>query len=211
VILTRNAARLVVLLGGANAIASFNVSDAGELSSRQTLTGQLAPVGGAPSAQQPLVAYATLSDASDPRMVSVRVLGNSAPRVISSLAAPADVDPCWAAASPGGKRVWSSNFQTASLTLYRAGLLGKLTRIGSYVSADGGPGSLDVALDRSGHFLYRLRAFNAAGSGPNPTPRVEAFRVGTDWTGADVTLLQSVALPSDLTTAAPTGIAVTFP
>jgi hypothetical protein len=106
--------------------------------------------------------------------------------------------------------VWSSNFAAGSLTLFAGKLNGSIQAVSSYVPASSSPGSLDVAVDQRGKFLYRLRAFNPSG-GAAPVPVIEALKITKSTANGGVQLVQTVSLPSDLQTASPTGIVVTAP
>ena len=210
VFFTRNGARLVVLLNGSDAIDTFSASADGALTVNRRLTGVSNPVGGTMSPVQPFVAFAALDDDTTPRMISIRATGTALPRIVSSAGLANTTSPCWAAATPNGKKVWSSNFASGSLTLFAGKLNGSIRAVSTYVPASSSPGSLDVAVDQRGKFLYRLRAFNPSG-GTAPVPVIEAMKITQSTANGGVQLVQTVSLPSDLQTASPTGIVVTAP
>ena len=210
VFFTRNGARLVVLLNGSDAIDTFSASADGALTVNRRLTGVSSPVGGARSPVQPFVAFIALDNDTTPRMISIRATGIALPSIVSSAGLASTISPCWAVATPNGKKVWSSNFASGSLTLFASKLNGSIRSVSTYLPDSSNPGSLDIAVDQRGKFLYRLRAFNPSG-GTAPVPVIEALKITQSTANGGVQLVQTVSLPSDLQTASPTGIAVTAP
>ncbi|MCX5641290.1 MAG: hypothetical protein NT059_10845 [Planctomycetota bacterium] len=210
VFFTAHGARLVVLLNGSDAIDTFSVTPDGALTLNRRLTGVNNPVGGAMSPVQPFVAFAALDDDTSPRMISMRATGFALPSIVSSAGLASTISPCWAAATPNGKKVWSSNFAPGSLTLFSGKLNGSIQAVSSYMPASSSPGSLDIAVDQRGKFLYRLRAFNPSG-GAAPVPVVETLQITNSTANGGLQLVQTVSLPADLQTASPTGIVVTAP
>jgi hypothetical protein len=120
---------------------------------------------------------------------------------------PGLVDPSWAAASPDGKHVWASAFIPRSLTLYAVDGSGNLVAKSANVPADSGPGSLDIALDPSGRYLYRLRGLSVPTPGASPIVlQLDTYKVtGLDADGG-LSLVQTLTLPADLSTASVTGV-----
>ena len=210
VFFTRNGARLVVLLNGADAIDTFSATADGALTLNRRLSGVSNPVGGAMSPVQPFVAFAALDDGTSPRVVSIRATGVALPSIVSSAGLPSTISPCWAAATPNGKKLWSSNFAPGSLTLFAGKLNGSIRAVSTYLPASSSPGSLDVAVDQRGKFLYRLRAFDPNG-GAAPTPVIETLKITNSTENGGLQLVQTVSLPEDLQSASPTGIVITAP
>jgi DNA-binding beta-propeller fold protein YncE len=132
------------------------------------------------------------------------------PSIVSSAGLPSTISPCWAAATPNGKKVWSSNFAPGSLTLFAGKLNGSIRAVSTYLPASSSPGSLDVAVDQRGKFLYRLRAFDPNG-GAAPTPVIETLKITNSTENGGLQLVQTVSLPADLQSASPTGIVITAP
>jgi 6-phosphogluconolactonase (cycloisomerase 2 family) len=207
---TQNGVRLVVLQNGANAIDTFTVGADGGLTAQQRLTNVNAPFGGAKHPRQPFVAFAALADDASPGVISIRATGTAIPAIVSKLTAPAAVDPCWAATTPNGKRLWTSNFQPASLSLYSVKSNGRLAAVSTYTPTSDSPGALDIAVDPRGKFLYQLRALDPAG-GANPTPQIDVLRIVGSSANGGLQLVQSIQLSSSASSGSPTGIAVSEP
>jgi len=207
---TQNGVRLVVLQNGANAIDTFAVGADGGLTAQRRLTNVNAPFGGAKHPRQPFVAFAALADDASPGVISIRATGTAIPAIVSKLTAPAAVDPCWAATTPNGKRLWTSNFEPASLSLYSVKSNGRLAAVSTYTPTSDSPGALDIAVDQRGKFLYQLRALDPAG-GANPTPQIDVLRIGGSSANGGLQLVQSIQLSSSASSGSPTGIAVSEP
>jgi 6-phosphogluconolactonase (cycloisomerase 2 family) len=207
---TQNGVRLVVLQNGANAIDTFTVGADGGLTAQRRLTNVNAPFGGAKHPRQPFVAFAALADDASPGVISIRATGTAIPAIVSKLTAPSAVDPCWAATTPNGKKLWTSNFEPASLSLYSVNSNGRLTAVSTYTPTSDSPGALDIAVDPRGKFLYQLRALDPAG-GANPTPQIDVLRIGGSSANGGLQLVQSIQLPSSASSGSPTGIAVSEP
>ena len=210
VFFTQNGARLVVLQNGANAIDTFTVGADGGLIEQRRVTNVNAPFGGAKHPRQPFVAFAALADDAAPGVISIRATGTAIPTIVTRITASADVDPCWTATTPNGKRLWTSNFQPASLSLYSVKSNGRLAAVSTYEPASDSPGALDIAVDPRGKFLYQLRAFDPAG-GANPTPQIDVLRIIGSNADGGLQLVQSIQLPTSASSGSPTGIAVSEP
>jgi 6-phosphogluconolactonase len=207
---TQNGVRLVVLQNGANAIDTFTVGADGGLTAQRRLTNIDGPIGGAKHPRQPFVAFAALADGTAPGVISIRATGTSIPAIVTDITAVVDVDPCWAATTPNGKRLWTSNFQPASLSLYSVKSNGRLAAVSTYTPTSDSPGALDIAVDPRGKFLYQLRAFDPAG-GANPTPQIDVLRIIGSNADGGLQLVQSIQLPTSASSGSPTGIAVSEP
>lgn len=210
VFFTQNGVRLVVLQNGANAIDTYTVGADGGLTEPRRLTNVSGPVGGAKHPRQPFVAFAALGDETEPGVISIRATGTAIPAIVTDITAPADVDPCWAATTPNGKKLWTSNFQPASLSLYSVKSNGRLAAVSTYTPDSDSPGALDIAVDPRGKFLYQLRAFDPAG-GANPTPQIDVLRITGSSVDGGLELVQSIQLPAGASSGSPTGIAVSEP
>ena len=207
---TQNGVRLVVLQNGANAIDTFAVGADGGLTAQRRLTNVNAPFGGAKHPRQPFVAFAALADDASPGVISIRATGTAIPAIVTKITAPAAVDPCWAATTPNGKKLWTSNFQPASLSLYSVKSNGRLAAVSTYTPSSDSPGALDIAVDPRGKFLYQLRALDPAG-GANPTPQIDVLRIGSSSADGGLQLVQSIQLSAGASSGSPTGIAVSEP
>ena len=210
VFFTQNGVRLVVLQNGANAIDTFTVGADGGLIEQRRVTNVNAPFGGAKHPRQPFVAFAALADDAAPGVISIRATGTAIPTIVTRITASADVDPCWAATTPNGKRLWTSNFQPASLSLYSVKSNGRLAAVSTYTPTSDSPGALDIAVDPRGKFLYQLRALDPAG-GANPTPQIDVLRIGGSSANGGLQLVQSIQLSAGASSGSPTGIAVSDP
>jgi 6-phosphogluconolactonase (cycloisomerase 2 family) len=215
VFFTGNGLRLAVMRSGNYSVSTFDVDISGTLSNQQTISVGSQPVGGAATSRLPWTGFAAVVDDPGPATV-VSFQAQIALTIVSQVGANVDRDPCWATTSVNGQRLWTSNFQPKSLTLYRVGSDSSLVREGNYEPAtgDAGPGSLDLDVSADGRFLYRLRAFNSNGSPtpPHPFPIVEVFQINTANANGGVSLIQSVEVQVDaLRFASPTGMAVAAP
>lgn len=210
VFFTQNGVRLVVLQNGANAIDTFTVGADGGLTAQRRLTNVNAPFGGAKHPRQPFVAFAALADDAAPGVISIRATGTAIPAIVTKITAPAAVDPCWAATTPNGKKLWTSNFEPASLSLYSVKSNGRLAAVSTYTPTSDSPGALDIAVDPRGKFLYQLRALDPAG-GANPTPQIDVLRIGGSSANGGLQLVQSIQLSAGASSGSPTGIAVSEP
>ncbi len=188
-------------------VDSFHVNGKGLLTRNAQLPGQAAPFGGAVSPVKPDQFFLTLVSPLAPAVSAYRLSDTGAPTVLSTDNNPGLIDPCWAAASPDGKRVWASAFIPRSLTLYSVTDSGNLVAKSANVPADSGPGSLDIALDPSGRFLYRLRGLSVPTPGAAPiVPQLDTFKVTDVDTDGGLSLVQTLPLPADLSTASVTGV-----
>jgi hypothetical protein len=188
----------------------FTVGADGGLTAQQRLTNVNAPFGGAKHPRQPFVAFAALADDASPGVISIRATGTAIPAIVSKLTAPSAVDPCWAATTPNGKKLWTSNFEPASLSLYSVKSNGRLAAVSTYTPSSDSPGALDIAVDPRGKFLYQLRALDPAG-GANPTTQIDVLRIGGSSANGGLQLVQSIQLSSSASSGSPTGIAVSEP
>jgi 6-phosphogluconolactonase (cycloisomerase 2 family) len=218
VFFTGNGLRLAVLKSGAKAVATFDVSQSGALSNNQTISVGNQPVGGAANSHLPWTGFAAVIG-EEVTGVGASVVSFSASSnltIQSQISAVADKDPCWAATSVSGKRLWSSNFMPKSLTLYLVDANSTLTHSSTHTlpPTDAGPGSLDLDVSADGRFLYRLRAFKSDGSTdfPQPFPIIEVFKIENSTANGGLTLIQSVPVEIDsLRYSSPTGMAVKGP
>jgi 6-phosphogluconolactonase (cycloisomerase 2 family) len=214
VFFTGNGLRLAVMRSGAKSVSTFAVDPSGALSDQQSINVGSQPVGGAATSRLPWAGFAAIvsvvEDYGPASVVSFQA--ESALTIVSQVGADVDTDPCWATTSVNGQRLWTSNFQPKTLTLYRVGSDSSLVREGLYEPAPGiGPGSLDLDVSADGRFLYRLRAFNSNGSPtpPHPFPIVEVFQINPSNANGGLSLIQSVEVPTlALQYASPTGMAV---
>ena len=155
------------------------------------------------------MAFAALADDAAPGVISIRATGTAIPAIVTKITALAAVDPCWAATTPNGKKLWTSNFEPASLSLYSVKSNGRLAA-SAYTPTSDSPGALAIAEDPRGKFLYQLRALDPAG-GANPTPQIDVLRIGSSSADGGLQLVQSIQLSAGASSGSPTGIAVSEP
>ena len=93
-----------------------------------------------------------------------------------------------------------------SLTLYDVTDSGSLVAKSANVPPDSGPASLDIALDPSGRFLYRLRGLSVPTPGTPIVPQLDTYKVTGLDTNGGLDLVQTLTLPADLSTASVTGV-----
>jgi hypothetical protein len=214
VFFTGNGLRLAVMRSGNNSVSTFDVDSSGALSDQQTINVGSQPVGGAATSRLPWTGFAAIVKDPGPAAV-VSFQTPRASTIFYGVGANVDTDPCWATTSVNGQRLWTSNFQPKTLTLYRVDSDSSLVREGLYEPAPGiGPGSLDLDVSADGRFLYRLRAFNIKSQNPSdqPSPIVEVFQINPSNANGGLSLIQSVQVPIvALQSASPTGMAVADP
>lgn len=130
-------------------------------------------------------------------------------------------DPCWIVFTADAQRFWTSSFIPRTIHLFEVGAGGQLSRRSVYDPGDtaadlrtppGPPfhvGSTDIALAPGGQFLYQLRAFSSPSGDIAVVPFLVVFAVTAAWDqSAGLRELQRLPLPSDLSTAGVTGLAL---
>ena len=196
---------LTVGLSGSNSASTFSLKDKREITLVETVRNIPDPLGGAIKSGAESTVILTLPDADTAGVTSLQM--NSSGHTIErrTYSRPEQKDPCWAAIHPDGTRVWTSAFATRLLSLYHLGADGTLSAVSNY-SYSRGPGSVDITVDESGSFLFRLKAFRAPGGQHNIQPSVEVLAVTGQTENAGLAPLGSYSLPKDWARAAPTGI-----
>lgn len=206
IMFNQNGSRVIAARIGTGIIDTFRVDSKGLLVNNAQLAGQPAIFGGAVSPVRPEQFFMTLAGPVAPAVSSYRLHDSGPASVVSTDKSAALVDPCWAAASPDGKRLWSSSFIPRSLTLYAVDASGRLSPRSANTPADSGPGSIDIALDPSGKFLYRLRALSVPVPGGAVVPQLDTFEVTDSDANGGLSLVQTLDLPADLGSASATGV-----
>jgi 6-phosphogluconolactonase (cycloisomerase 2 family) len=211
ILFNHDGTRLIACRLGGNLIDSFHVRPDGHLERGAELRGQPGPFGSTFSPTHPTQLIVTLAgaEAGPPAPgVASYSLTEEGLRPISVVTDAALKDPCWAAITPDGKRLWASSFIPRSLTLYSIDDQGRLTQQSSYIPADG-PGSTDIALDPAGRFLYQLRAFDVVrGRSGSIVPQIAVLEVTGGAADGGLRPVQSLSLSTDLDRAGVTGILV---
>ncbi len=215
ILFNHDGSRLIACRLGTSTIDSFHVGPDGVLSRGATLAGQQGAFGAGFSPTHPAQFFVTLkgslvlADTRPPAPgVASYALTDEAPRRISVVTDPSSLDPCWLAVAPDGRRLWASSFIPRSLTLYAIDDDGRLAKLSAYIPADG-PGSIDVAIDPAGRFLYQLRAFDVPSVGRVPTvPHIAVMEITGDSADGGVRPVQAMPLPADLDLAGVMGILV---
>jgi len=225
VVFGRNGGVLVGSRLVGNLIDSFVVDGNGRLSRQRTIPGGGGPYGLLAGPANPSILLAALAvpeffpGEQAPGVASYRVSRNGELQPLDSYTDP-DLsdeglrDPCWLAATPDGRYVWTSSFIPRLLTLFAVDRRGRLTRVSSYNPLDSEDGvvvgSTDIALSRDGRFLYQLRAFSVPDGSTPVVPRVKVLRVTRDWENdAGLREVQEVRLPADLAGSGVMGLVVT--
>lgn len=207
IMFNRDGSRVVAARVSSGIVDSFHVDGNGLLTRNAQLPGQAGPFGGAVSPTKPDQFFLTLVSPLAPAVSSYHLPDTGAATVLSTDNNPGLVDPCWAAASPDGKHVWASAAIPRSLTLYDVTDSGSLVVKSANVPPDSGPASLDIALDPSGRFLYRLRGLSVPTPGSTPiVPQLDTYKVTGLDTNGGLDLVQTLTLPADLSTASVTGV-----
>lgn len=206
IMFNQNGSRVVAARIGTGIIDTFRVDGKGLLVKNAQLAGQPAIFGGAVSPTRSEQFFMTLAGPVAPAVTSYRLQDSGPAAVVSTDTSAALVDPCWAVASPDGKRLWSSSFIPRSLTLYTVDAAGRLSPRSANTPADSGAGSIDIALDPEGKFLYRLRALSVPIPGAPVVPQIETFKVTDADANGGLSLVQTLDLPADLSTASTTGV-----
>ncbi len=121
---------------------------------------------------------------------SYEIEDNGELQTVSASAGTGQTAACWAIVTPNGRFAYVTNTGSGSLTGFAVGFDGELTRLDqdgrTGVTGDGSA-PIDMALSRSGRFLYAV----ASGTG-----EIVAFRVTS--TGALVRLTSTGGLPSSV-------------
>lgn len=199
-----------VVRSGANAVSTFWLRDQGAISLTETVFNIPDPLGGAVKSGAQSTVIVTLPDADTAGVVSLQMNARGRTTARRTYPRPAQKDPCWAAIHPDGNRLWTAAFATRLLSLYNIGGDGRLTAVSNYV-AQVGPGSVDLAVDQAGDYLFSLRAFRVPSGAQNIRPSVDVFATTGSSTSAGLSFVGSYQLPQNWTNAAPTGIAVVSP
>jgi 6-phosphogluconolactonase (cycloisomerase 2 family) len=171
-------AALVVTEKTTNNILVFPVGDDGRLGSAKTYSAATpVPFGFAFGRfGEFFVSEANPDQADQSTLASYRLTAAGGARVQNPSATTHQSRACWVVVTDNGRYVYTANPASNSLTGFRVGPRGSLTLLGEDgVSAATGDGSgpLDMAMDRSSHYLYALDAGNGG---------IAAFTVQSDGT-----------------------------
>lgn len=190
---------------GSNSVSTFSLQEQGKISLTETVRNIPDPLGGALKSGAESTAIFTLPDRDTAGVVSLQI--DEGGRMLSrrTYPRPEQKDPCWAAIHPDGRRVWTSAFVTRILSLYVLGRNGNLRAVSNY-SESSGPGSVDIAVDETGSYLLRLKAFRVPGGEHNIQPSVEVLSITGQSENAGLELVGDYPLPTTWANAAPTGI-----
>lgn len=138
----------------------------------------------------------------------IRPNGNLDPIANSTVPVPAGENPIEIMFNQDGSRVVAARIASGVVDSFHVDDdSGNLVAKSANVPADSGPGSLDIALDPSGRFLYRLRGLSVPTPGAAPiVPQLDAYKVTGLDTDGGLNLVQTLTLPADLSTASVTGV-----
>lgn len=197
-----------VAVSGGNRIDHFMLTSRGAIVRTDSVSDVMSPLGGAvQSASRTTFVYA-LPSVLQPGVVALRVDANGRTDQMYQDIREDLSDPGRAAIHPNGKRVWVSSFETRALSLYAINKYGVMTALSDYVPVDSGPGGADIAVDKGGNYLFRLRGFDVDSPTTPKSPVVDTLRIGTAKSDAGLSLVQTVSLPATWATTPTTGIAV---
>lgn len=195
---------------GSNSASTFSLQDDGRITLVETVRHIPDPLGGAIKSGAESTVILTLPDADTAGVTSLQMDSSGHTVARRTYPRPEQKDPCWAAIHPDGTRVWTSAFATRLLSLYQLAADGTLSAVSNY-SYSRGPGSVDITIDDTGSFLFRLKAFRAPGGQHNIQPSVEVLAVTGQAENAGLALVGDYKLPKDWASAAPTGIIAVSP
>jgi 6-phosphogluconolactonase len=216
----------------ANLIESYRVDSQGCLTDRKVIPG-----GGGPFSavfrpnypQQLVITKATpqfYPNEEAPGVASYTVDSNATLTTTSVYTDPdgSDLglrDPCWHVYSPDGQRFWTSSLIPRTLNLFELDAAGRITRRSEFQPGDFVPdpnnvnaqvivGSVDIAMDPQGKFIYQLRASSPPEFMVPVPPSIWAFEITGNWsTNAGLRQVQRLDLPTDLVSpGGPIGIIV---
>lgn len=195
---------------GSSSASTFSLQDDGKITLAETVRNISDPLGGAIKSGAESTVILTLPDAATAGVTSLQM--NSSGRTIArhNYPRPEQKDPCWAAIHPDGVRVWTSAFATRLLSLYELGTDGSLSAVSNY-SYRSGPGSVDITVDDTGSYLFRLKAFRAPRGEHNIQPIVEVLATTGQTEDAGLAPVGHYKLPKNWASAAPTGIIAVAP
>lgn len=192
---------------GTNAVSTFWFHDEGTISLTETVSNIPDPLGGAIKSGSKSTVIVTLPDEDTAGVVSLQMNARGRTTASWRYSRPEQKDPCWAAIHPDGTRVWTSAFATRLLSLYTLRSDGSLRAVSNYTDSRG-PGSVDVAVDDSGSYLFRLRAFRVPNGAHNIRPSIDVFSTTGQSQNGGLALVGNYLLPENWSTTAPTGVAV---
>ncbi len=196
-----------VARSGANSLDFFKLNNDGTIVRTDTVVGIQDPLGGVMKTSPQTIALYTLPDEAQPGVTSIYVSGEGKALYQHQEVREDLQDPCWAAIHRDQRRLWLSSFKTRALSLYTISDSGAMTAVSDYITQTTGPGSVDIATDKAGRFLFRLRAFQApTGSGP-VQPYVDTLKIQDGSSrNAGLALTDESVLPVSWSSSAPTGI-----
>ena len=152
---------LVVTARGRDEVLTFPV-DADGLLGEAVVTPSAGPTpyGFAVSPQGVLVVTEAFRAEKGRAAASSYRLGAGAPSVVSSSLGNGRSEICWAAVTPDGRHVFTTNFADGAVSHWAIGAGGALTLVQAVagVTEDGRPGLRDAALSRDGRHLHVLDA-----------------------------------------------------
>ncbi len=207
-----NAANGLFTVGrsGSSSVSTFLLEDNGKITLAETVRNIPDPLGGAIKSGAESTVIMTLPDADTAGVTSLQINSSGFTIAHRTYPRPEQRDPCWAAIHPDGTRVWTSAFATRLLSLYQLGTDGTLSAVSNY-SYSRGPGSVDITVDETGSYLFRLKAFRAPHGEHNIQPLIEVLATTGQSENAGLALVGNYKLPKDWGSAAPTGIVAVVP
>lgn len=210
-VLSNSANRLFTVgRSGSNSASTFSLGNDGKITLVETVRNIPDPLGGAIKSGAESTVILTLPDADTAGVTSLQLNSSGYTIARRTYPRPEQKDPCWAAIHPDGTRVWTSAFATRLLSLYQLGTDGTLSAVSNY-SYSRGPGSVDITVDETGSYLFRLKAFRVPSGKHNIQPSVEVLAITGQTENAGLSPVGTYKLPKDWANAAPTGIIAVGP
>lgn len=197
-----------VTLSGLSQVDRFDLEKDGSISRTGTTGGINNPLGGAIGRYNPHKLAVTLADNSLPGIASLYTnLNGMTQRVFQSIRSSL-MDPCWAVSNAHSTWLWTSAFETRTLSLYRWEANGNIRFVSDYTPEMTGPGGLDLAISENDKTLFWLRVGDVENTQRPMRPFIESFAVNTSTYSATagLTLISKTMLPENWSFASPGGI-----
>lgn len=196
-----------VVLGGSHRIETFRLMADGGLSRSGVQDGIFSPLGGAMGRLNPGKQVFTLADEALPGLASLTLRKGGRSNNLQQVLRPYLLDPCWAVSNARGSWVWSSAFETRTLSLFRWLDNGTLRYVSDWVD-EAGPGGLDLAINDKNTALYWLRVDNVEDDTIPIRPFVDAFAIKQKQNRetAGLSLVSKTGLPEAWSRAKATGL-----
>ncbi|MEY2698040.1 MAG: hypothetical protein RL333_2178 [Pseudomonadota bacterium] len=166
-----------VVLSGTSEVDTFQLGLDGSMSRTGTFNAISNPLGGAIGRLNPYKLGVTLADDSLPGVASLTFSRDGVPERVSQIVRPNLKDPCWATANASGTLLWTSAFETRTISLYWWGKNGEINSVSDFTPENYGPGGLDVTLSHNDRNLFWLRVGDPLDNQASIRPYIITFEV----------------------------------